>query len=235
MSQATAAISTILVTDLMALAGDILVLSMNVPVLPSSTIFKTFKTSQRHVFAHAIVNLGGCITMSETGLTGTVTAARLVVGGATATLHNAASTAKLLVGAKLNQATYAVAAKALAAEIAASPSTDPRHSLAYRQNLATGFLYKLFLSAQGSSLPTELTSAIVPFVPADARPVSTGTEVYGDGSTSAGGSNADAPIHEYIPKMDARIQASGEARYVIESCLEFMENSRVLFAQRITV
>jgi hypothetical protein len=77
-------------------------------------------------------------------------------------LHDAASTAKLLVGATLNQATYMVAAKALAAEIAANPSADPRHTLAYRQNLAAGFLYKLFLHGALVFAPWILPPTIYP-------------------------------------------------------------------------
>lgn len=109
--------------------------------------------------------------------------------------------------AVLDQGTFEKASASLAKEIAGRPSTDPRHSLAYRQTLAAGFLYKLFLSAKGKSLPANMVSAITPFVRADARPISSGTEAYGTSSTQGG------DVGKYIPKMDARIQASGEARY----------------------
>jgi CO/xanthine dehydrogenase FAD-binding subunit len=83
MNIATQAHSVVSVTALMGMTDDFLVVSMVVPALPPFTLFETFKTSQRHVFAHAIVNLGGCITLNGAGRTATVTAARVVVGGAT--------------------------------------------------------------------------------------------------------------------------------------------------------
>ena len=57
-----------------------------------------------------------------------------------------------------------------------------------------------------TSTPSNLASALQPFVPADSRPVSSGTEEFGTDPK-------DAPVGEYIPKLASRIQASGEARY----------------------
>lgn len=197
--------SVVSVPELMALAGDVLLVSMTVPTLPADTIFETYKTSQRHVFAHAIVNLGGCVELDTS--TGKVKNATIIVGGATDTLLNATATAATFVGSTLDQGTYVRAAAALAKEIAGRPSTDPRHALAYRQALAAGFLYKLFLAAKGNHLPANMVSAVTPFVRADARPISSGSESYGTDLAQGG------DVGKYIPKLDARIQPSGEARY----------------------
>ena len=131
--------SVVTVPELMALAGDVLLVSMMVPTLPAHAIFETYKTSQRHVFAHAIVNLGGCLEL-DAG-TGLVKAATIIVGGATDTLLDASATAATFVGSELDQATFVKASASLAKEIAGRPSTDPRHALSYRQTLAAGFLY----------------------------------------------------------------------------------------------
>ena len=93
---ATNTTHTTSVPDLMALAGDVLLVSMKLPALPADAVFETYKTSQRHVFAHAIVNLGGCLEMDSS--TGKVTAATIIVGGATDTLLDASQTAGTLVG-----------------------------------------------------------------------------------------------------------------------------------------
>lgn len=191
------------VSELMALKGDYLVLKATIPILPTGTVFRTFKTSQRHVFAHAIVNLGAAITLNSAGK---VTGATLSVGGATRSLIMASKTSGVLVANQtLDQATFIKAAATLAGEIAGNPSTDLRHSLEYRQQLAASFLYKAFLACQ-PSLPQKFRSALVPFVEADARGVSSGTETFGTVPEQA-------PVGKYIPKLAARIQASGEAMY----------------------
>lgn len=55
-----------------------LVCSMLVPNLLHSTLVRTYKTSQRHTFAHAIVNLGVCITLNPDQ---TVHSANILAGG----------------------------------------------------------------------------------------------------------------------------------------------------------
>ena len=49
------------ITDLFASTKDVLLVSMELTAGPASSVFQTFKTSQRHVFAHAIVNFGGYV------------------------------------------------------------------------------------------------------------------------------------------------------------------------------
>eukprot|EP00041_Stephanoeca_diplocostata_P029344 m.863415 g.863415 ORF g.863415 m.863415 type:complete len:1330 (-) comp23543_c0_seq1:1005-4994(-) len=206
-SGGTGAAQTISVPGLLKLTGDdILVTSLTVPVVPAGSLFQTYKTAQRHVFAHAIVNCAALVHF-KSGTPGVVDQASIFVGGATEVLLNATKTAAALQGQSLNQDTFARASSALSGEInAQGPSRDARHTQAYRHELAAGFLYKLFLTAQHQSLPARFQSAVVPFIAAADRPVSSGTESYGTDPT-------DAPVGTYVPKLSARIQASGEASY----------------------
>ena len=192
------------VPELLALEGNILVLSVTVPRLPAGSAFRTFKTAQRHVFAHAIVNFGARIDFEADGAT--VAAVTMAIGGVCPALFDASATATTaLKGQKLDQAAWLQCSKALASEIRRNPASDLRHSPVYRQQLTDGFLFKLLLSAQ-STVPPRSKSALVPFVPANARPVSSGTESFG---TVA----ADAPVGTYVPKLQSRVQASGEVLY----------------------
>eukprot|EP00931_Biecheleriopsis_adriatica_P115532 TRINITY_DN91318_c0_g1_i1.p1 TRINITY_DN91318_c0_g1~~TRINITY_DN91318_c0_g1_i1.p1 ORF type:complete len:1349 (-),score=270.27 TRINITY_DN91318_c0_g1_i1:87-4088(-) len=196
--------TTLSTSDLLNSDGAILVLSMEIPK-PSAgrTVFQTFKTAQRAAFAHAIVNFGARLTFEKDELT--VVDAHVIVGGATKHLLEALETASVLKGKKLNQDTFAAAVEALKADIFRSASSDPRNSQQYRLDLATSFLYKTFLAAC-SKLPAPMKTAIVPFIPAHARPVS-------NGSSSYGVDKAETPVSDFIPKLDARLQASGEVAY----------------------
>eukprot|EP01052_Picozoa_sp_SAG31_P063957 SAG31_NODE_22851_length_516_cov_1.824940_1_plen_108_part_10 len=94
----------IVFVQLMMIKGDVLVVGMTLPPLPKSTLFETYKVSQRHVFAHAIVNFGGCLTFAADGKT--VATARIVVAGATQNMCVATKTAAALVGKPIeNRAT----------------------------------------------------------------------------------------------------------------------------------
>jgi len=187
--------------ELIELQGDALLLSMKIPKLPAGCVFQTFKTSQRHVFAHAIVNLGAFIAFEQDGQT--VQDARIVVAGATRTLLVAHETAAQLKGCKLIQAVLDKGLNTLRAEIAENPSPSQVNTPEYLSDLAASFLYKTFLAGQPSLTPQQ-RSALVPFIPADARPVSSGTESFG---------TAGSPVSQYIPKLTSKILASGEALF----------------------
>ena len=105
---------------------------------------------QRHVFSHAIVNMGFHVVVDPTGI---VSSATIVLGGATATIQLAAATAHTLVGHQLDQSALNTAAAALEAEIDANPSTDEVNSSEYRKSLAMSFLYKFFLVTILPQLP----------------------------------------------------------------------------------
>ena len=152
----------------------------------------------------AIVNMGFNVSFEQDGFT--VAAANVMLGGATSRIISAKATAASLVGNRLDNATLSAATAALVSIIRATPSTDKINSQEYRESLACGFLYKYFLDAQ-SQLPSSFQSALIPFTPADARPVSSGSVSYGTDPK-------EAPLGEWIIKTEAAMQATGEARYV---------------------
>ena len=126
------------VVDLFAAKKDVLLISMNITAGPTTSVFQTFKTSQRHVFAHAIVNFGGYMEF-EAPLAGradgadrVVKSARIVVGGACQTLLVASETAAIMSGAPLNNDTLSKVLASLAKEIVANPSEDLRNTMVYR-------------------------------------------------------------------------------------------------------
>eukprot|EP00930_Biecheleria_cincta_P041107 TRINITY_DN28156_c0_g3_i1.p1 TRINITY_DN28156_c0_g3~~TRINITY_DN28156_c0_g3_i1.p1 ORF type:complete len:1336 (-),score=211.24 TRINITY_DN28156_c0_g3_i1:97-4053(-) len=182
---------------------QVLVISVTIPKGSRNSLLRTFKASQRHVFAHAVVNLGAYIDFADSS--GTVNQARIMVGGACKRLLNASKTADALRGRKLDDETLKLATAALKSEIQENASDDLRNSSEYREQLAVGFLYKTFLCAR-KDLPEQLKSAVESFIPADARPISTGTESWGE-------NHKESPVSEYVPKRSAFIQASGEAQY----------------------
>lgn len=203
LAAAAPSILTATVPQLLALTGDLLVVKMTIPNIPTASLFQTYKTSQRHVFAHAIVNMGARIDFAPDK---TVSNARLIIGGATPTLLDASAVAMAtLKGKTMSQTTLDQLCGAIQLELRNDPNPDLRHSMSYRANLAVGYLYKLFLAAQSTVNPRE-KSALVPFVPANARPISSGIESYAT-------VQANDPVSEYIPKIQSRVQASGEVKY----------------------
>lgn len=193
------------VLSLVRTKGDVFVESMHIP-LSTNSFVHTYKAMQRHVFSHAIVNFGANVTLKPDGVT--VDSARVFVGGATSTIVEATACSKALQNAKLNQDALTSACHALKADIDANPSLDPINTLEYRCSLATGFLYKYFMDVlqEQGRLPANFISAVTPFTPADARPVSRGLVDFQVHSN-------ESPLSTWQPKLEAGIQASGELKY----------------------
>mmetsp|Transcript_75907 Transcript_75907/g.158286 ORF Transcript_75907/g.158286 Transcript_75907/m.158286 type:complete len:1405 (-) Transcript_75907:223-4437(-) len=195
--------TTVDVADLLKMEGDVLLMSMTIPRIPANVVFRTFKTSMRHVFAHAFVNFGACLTLDDQ--TGAVKSGRLVLAGATATLLSATNTMKAIMCKPLNDATFKLAVAAIKRDVATNPSKTLLQSPAYREQLVLSFLYKTFLAAR-ASVPASMQSALTTFVTAEARPVSKGTEDFGTDPS-------EGPVGQYVVKRSAAVQASGEAIY----------------------
>jgi len=191
-------------------ANDALVVSLHLPNLnpPAGhrALFTTFKTGARHVNSAAIVNAGFSLIMDSD--TGTVSSARVFFNGLASRIMRAAAVEKALEGYQLSQEALSAAVGALDADVSAAggPSSDAHHSAAYRLSLSRSYLYKMFLQGQ-EQLPAELRSALVAFVAAEDRPVSEGSQLFNGGDPSL------YPISKAIPKLSARIQASGEAAF----------------------
>jgi len=191
------------VMTLMKTPGEILVLSVHLPTLPPNSLVKTYKMMRRHVFAVAIVNFGSNLTFDADG---TVKTASVYVGGATSSILPASQLCVALVGKKLSAETLNVAIPALTRDMDEAPALTVLDSLAYKRHVAIAFLRKTFLAA-AVDLPQNEVSALVPFTPSGARPLSSGSCDYGV-------DEYEAPVSTWITKQDAVIQATGEATYV---------------------
>lgn len=134
------------------------VVSVTIPLVAPSVFFVE-KIALRSRFAHALVNMGANLSLSGT----TVTAASLVVGGATGGRAVVLSkTIASLVGKDLSVSDNFVASMAvLSAELGSIIPSSLQES-AFRKRAAINLFYKLVLSIQ-TSLPANLQSAITPF------------------------------------------------------------------------
>jgi xanthine dehydrogenase iron-sulfur cluster and FAD-binding subunit A len=116
---------------------------------PGTFVIDSFKTMLRHQNTHALTNAAFVLQLSGAGTSGTVTSARVFVGGVTAQLSRCNATETALVGRSLNQATLLAAQAALVTDIdAAGPSTYYGTTDAYRRQLAAAMLFKVELTNQ---------------------------------------------------------------------------------------
>lgn len=199
----TNTVKEVTVPDLMNLEGNLLIVSMKIPRPPAGVVFETFKTAHRNAYAIAIVNFGAFLTFEEDQATAKDIS--IVIGGVGDRLLVASETAAIIKGKRLDAVCFKATLAALFAELNANVSSEPFQSASYHQQLAESFLYKFFLAAQSQLLP-KYRSALTPFIPYWARPVSSGSEEYGI-------STSENAVSRWKTKADARIQATGEAKY----------------------
>lgn len=153
----------------------------------------------RHTFAHAIVNMGVCLTF-KVGDPATIQTATVVIGGLCNQLLDATDVSVAVAGQQLSTATLVAAVTALKGQVAkVGPSSDPRWTGDYRLELATGFLYKTFLSARGAALPPQYASAVQDIITAASRPISSG-------SVDFAVDKDEAPVSSWQVKLDSMIQ-----------------------------
>jgi len=164
-------------------------------------VFKTFKTSQRNAFSHAIVNSSFSGVVLNNLLT---TAPVLAFGNIRLKQIRATSTEQFLQGKVLSDPSLLKAAIAL---LSTELQPDPNiHDPPYRQGLALSHFYKWYLSLLPSNvLPPNLSSALTRFV----RPVTQAEQSY---TTDP----SEYPVSAPIPKLGGRLQTSGEAQYTAD-------------------
>ena len=168
------------------------------------------KVSQRHANAHAIVNAAFTLTFDDDLKIISATAA---IGGVTQRLLTpTAFTAALLgkslpdVAAFLDSWVARLEGEARLAGIAPSQL----HSVEYRLGLLRAFGYKLFLSAlysRGLLAPRLIPAVRDSLGAAEDRPVTQATQEIDVSDPTI------APVSLPLPKRDALLQASGEAKY----------------------
>ncbi len=181
-----------------------------VPFTSSDTYVQTYKTALRDVNAHSIVNAGFCVQLNDNLQ---VTGATLVLGGISPVACRLPKTEAVLLG----QAWLSVLENALqvlkqevddiicrfASRYAALP--DEGFTDAYRRDLCLSFFYKFFIEVaqwRGLPIPPQISSAGQRLV----RNVSRGTQAYEV-------YKSEYPVNLPFVKIEAFLQATGEARY----------------------
>jgi xanthine dehydrogenase small subunit len=135
-----------------ALAADEVIVSVTLPRPPPGAHFACEKISKRH--DQDIATVGAALLVWEEA--GVVADARLAFGGVGATVIRAARAEAALTGGPFDAASVALAAVALAQDIA--PLSDWRGSAAYRLAVAQGLLHRLHLRATRPDVVHEVTA-----------------------------------------------------------------------------
>eukprot|EP01135_Chromosphaera_perkinsii_P000979 Nk52_evm5s155 gene=Nk52_evmTU5s155 len=187
------------------------ILSMHIPFAKTNEYFRSFKIMPRHNNAHAYVNAGFRMVVDEKKIIqGTPT---IVFGGVGPHLTKATRVENYLVGKNVSdESTLKVAYGMLRKDLDVS-TVPPQAPGAYLTSLAVNLFYKFALYVNVDIISDEHRSAAHPYV----RPNSSGTQKYGSDPKVY-------PVSKPIQKLEAKMQASGEAQYTddlptTEGCL----------------
>jgi CO/xanthine dehydrogenase FAD-binding subunit len=188
-----------------------IIVSMMIPNLqgvtaakPGPYVIDSFKAMLRHQNSHALVNAGFLLTL---GPGNTVSAARIFYGGVSKQIFRATRTETQIIGNALSQTVLTNALAGLQQDIDnTGPSTYYGTTDAYRRQVASSFLYKLFIRAlPPASISARNASAGERYV----RPVSSETATYSSDP-------AEAPVSDPVMKLGALKQVAGEALYTFD-------------------
>ncbi|CAG4997118.1 unnamed protein product [Parnassius apollo] len=178
-----------------------LMLSIALPPLSDSYIFRSYKIPPRNQNALAIVNAGFLVKLSKNNV---IQEASIVYGNISAHFIHARQTEDFLKGKNIfNNEAIQGAIKILNKEIV-PVDNPPKPPPETRKKLAIGLFYKFILNISPKGLPSpRYRSGGTLFQ----RPVSSGKQDFQTDPSLY-------PLNEPLPKLEALIQASGEAQYV---------------------
>jgi xanthine dehydrogenase/oxidase len=179
-----------------------LLLKITYPQLdPSKYICKSYKILPRAQNAHAIVNATFLVQFNETGQ---VVSARICFGGINPHFVHALKTEQFLVGKDLySNGTLTGALNVLHTEV--NPDWIlPDLSPDYRKNLAMALFYKFILSTAPAAKANSRFKSGGEIL---ARELSSGRQTFDT-------IKKNWPLTKNIPKIEAEVQCTGEAKYV---------------------
>ncbi|XP_049766804.1 uncharacterized protein LOC126100259 [Schistocerca cancellata] len=164
---------------------------------------KTYKIMPRAQNAHAYVNAGFLFNLDMKNVGKIISRPRIVFGGISAQLVHAAETERFLEGKNIFELDILQETlKILDSEL--TPSETPLEaSPEYRKNLAEALLYKCVLSISPETVRSVLRSGGELLK----RPLSSGKQDYDTHKELW-------PLGKPVPKIEALVQCSGEAKYV---------------------
>ncbi|XP_021947093.1 xanthine dehydrogenase/oxidase [Folsomia candida] len=189
-----------------------LILSIILPAYKGGNYyFKSYKITRRFQNAHAYVN-GGILIKVDTKKNFNVSEKpRIVFGGISPDFVHSTQTENFLFGKDLNKGTLTSTMDTLEAEL--KPNETPTEgSQTYRKTLAQSLLYKTILSILGESAKASIKSGGQDL---EHGPMS--------GKQTFESDQKEWPLYQPIPKLEAAVQASGEAEYVNDIHPEFGE------------
>ncbi|XP_044731803.1 indole-3-acetaldehyde oxidase-like [Chrysoperla carnea] len=187
----------------MDMNGKVLV-SVTLYPLEGNYVYQTYKIMPRAQNVHAIVNAGFCIKLGDDK--NKVLEATIVYGAINVDFVHASETEKVLSGKNLyDDGTIQAVCLSLDSELkcdVAPPDPSPEA----RKKLAINLFYKFILNTAPENL---LDPKYKSGGPKFDRPVSTGKQEYDTKKDTY-------PLTQPIPKVEALVQCSGEAKYMVD-------------------
>jgi xanthine dehydrogenase/oxidase len=184
------------------------------------TVAETFRIAQRNKNSHAHVNAGFHFRVSGSGERTqgpvTCTSARIVFGGVSQRTFIATRTEQSLLNMPLTAATLQSSLDALMADLYDVGASEFWGDQQFRESVMQTYLYRFFLRCYPvHALPSNVASAVFPWV----KPESRGVEVF---TESGAGKNSDVkegPVGKAVKKLEAPLQTTGEATYPSDTVL----------------
>ncbi|KAJ8719483.1 hypothetical protein PYW08_011658 [Mythimna loreyi] len=178
----------------------VLMINVELPPLSSSHIFRSYKIMPRNQNSLALVHSAYLLKM---GKKNEIQSASIVYGNIDPKFYHASKTEKYLIGKNifndrnLQEAIEVLSSELKPVEILGEPSIQ------FRKKLALGLFYKFVLniSPAGTALSKYISGGELL-----KRPVSSGKEDYQTDSSLF-------PLNQPVDKLEAKIQAGGEARF----------------------
>jgi len=166
-------------------------------------IIRTFKVMPRSSNAHAYVNAGFLALVDKTNNFRIEQKPTIVFGGIHSGFIHANATEEFLIGRNMNDHDIFIEALTILAEELEPAFDEVLTSQQYRKQLAMGLFYKFFLYVLGDAASAEVQSGALKLD----RGLSRGEQTFET-------DEAQWPVTKPVEKMEAKVQASGEAEYV---------------------
>ncbi|XP_078070968.1 uncharacterized protein LOC144495034 isoform X2 [Mustelus asterias] len=180
-------------------------LCVEIPKLTEAETMNTYKIMPRMQNAHTFVSAGFCVRLRALDKQQLVESISMVYTGISKDFIHAAATEKYLQGKDMtSSATLQGALNTLAKEIIPDDSDPLLVSAKYRKSLALGLFYKFFLSLLSEETISPCNRSARYSLE---RPISTGKQTF---STKP----EEYPLTKPMPKLNARLQTSGEAQFI---------------------
>ncbi|XP_052067277.1 uncharacterized protein LOC127706661 [Mytilus californianus] len=197
----TIPISQFLKTDM----TNKVIVAMEVPAMTDDYIVRLYKVAQRAENSHSFVNAGVRMKVGTHNKFLVMEKPCIVFSGISKDFVHAVQTESYLVGKSLvDPSVIQGAMTTLASELNPDPNIDAvEPSVAYRKNVAIGYLYSYILDVVGDTAGGIYRSGAIPL----SRPLSSGQQSYDT-------KPLEWPLTEPMIKLEAMDQTTGRADYI---------------------